>query len=288
MSFLDDIGSGLMSIVKPIATTLAPMAGTAIGSMFGHPELGGIAGSAVQGLFGGGGGGGAQPQQPQPQQSFGQIGQGLGNYAQQRFANYIPTSMGNTNFGGLPQQAGAQFGRAAGQGLYNRFAPMMPRETFGQMAGNLGNRIGATLGGRLPQQFQQYGQQFGSFLGDVAQRGLGKYGQMSPYGMMQQMPQYGEQMGRNFGRQAGMQIQPYFSRELRNTPVSQLGGYGGRQIGEMIDRRFGGRQNNMPEYDDGAGMREMFDNGYAEGGHVSSLAHMADMIDKMHAGGYMH
>lgn len=175
------LSSGISAIGKPLLgafSSLAPMAGTAIGGMFGGPggamignSLGGMAGN-IFGNLSGGGGGGSAPQQPQqPMDAAGGMGGMIGNQVNQM----LPEQYQNMALGPMATAARA--------GMGNQFEQMLPpaMQGFG-----LGQKGGDFLNGRLsgpfsrmPGQGQNLGQAasgMGSYLGNGMQNMRSRFG----------------------------------------------------------------------------------------------------------------
>lgn len=154
--FFSRVGHGLSNfghaIARPLmgaVSSLAPMAGTALGGMFGGPmgamagnTLGGMAGNLFGNLSGGGGGGDKQ-QAP----SFQGVGQQLGGQAGNYLNQMLPSQYQGMNLGQLGQSFSSNMG--------NRLNQMLPQ---GMQQYGLGQRAGAflndQLASRLPSAFQ--------------------------------------------------------------------------------------------------------------------------------------
>lgn len=227
--FFSNLGHGISSIGKPIMGalgSLAPMAGTAIGGMFGGPagmmlgnSLGGMAGN----LFGQlGGGGGQAPQAPQMQTGGGlqsQMPVGGGNEAM--MSQFSPM-----------QKYGQQYGRRAGGYLDQ----MLPEQLQGMEMGPLATAGGGYLGGHLNKMLPSFmqpmglGQRLGGYLGNqMASRLPAGYENKTLGGA-------GSMMGGRFGGRMNNQISPYMQRfgigGAQPTAVPQALAHGG-QVGHF-------------------------------------------------------
>lgn len=192
MSFFGNLWDAAKSGFGAIGSTigkLAPMAGTALGGVFGGPGgamMGSQLGNMVSGIMGGGGG--EQPQQQQAPQSVGQAFSGMGNMAGQGMQNMMqqrgmqmPSWAQNSTGGNFLQNAGQHFGGRAAE-MASRYLP----QSFQQYA----------------PQLQQFGQSMGSKLGGMGQQ---KFNSYVPERMQHLQDQQLSQMPSAMGRYAGSQ-----------------------------------------------------------------------------------
>lgn len=192
--FFSNIGHGIRNMGKPIMnalSTVAPMAGTAVGGMFGGP-MGMMAGNALGGMAGNlfnqisGGGGGEQAQTPQlptggglqsqmPGQAPGQrYGMQFGNYLNQMLPEQIQDmQMGplavagggylggklNNMLPGMMQPMG--LGHRLGGYLGSQIASRLPAQYENQTLGGLGSMLGGQMGGRFGRTLNPMLQRFG-------------------------------------------------------------------------------------------------------------------------------
>lgn len=236
--------SPFINQLSEMAPQLAGMAGTALGSEFGNPELGGMLGQMAGNVLGGG-----DPSQfqQQPQMNWqdiqnrlkGSMSQGLGTLNQYGPYGNIAANMGNNMLGGMGVQ------QAMGQGL---------QQAGQQNPGFIGNQLGQ-LGGAMQQQGfnpmayarQQYNQLTGPSAGgggggspispemlrggmnaarslysnynqggmsplDMARNAISAYSQGPQQPPQQQLPQYGPQTQQEYMQQQQMQQLPQFSQ----------------------------------------------------------------------------
>jgi|SRR5215470_89207 len=150
------LSSGLSAIGKPLmgaVSSLAPVAGTALGGMFGGPMgamVGGGLGNAAGNLLGHFGGGGDAQQQPaqMPQMpSFQGMGQQFGGQAGNYLNQMLPPQYQGMNIG----QLGQSFSSNMGNQLNNILPQSMQGLGLGQRAGAFLNN---QLASRIPSAFQ--------------------------------------------------------------------------------------------------------------------------------------